>query len=248
MPGAAPWPVKKPCGPRGAALHNCERQWERPEEFRPERWEDPQAEYWCVCAHAAALTQPRQARPAQLALLPLQHGCSRSRLCAHPGRRLGGGAAGGNARGGGGGASGQGLELLEDEEALRVDAARPPKRFMPFAGGVRNCIGQNLAKMNAHATLALLLSRFTFRLPPEVRAAACRACRACCACCYAALAGLAPRLVGPQHLPSFCPAPKLQLMGPGAIWDIHVNRLSMQPRDGLPMRCIPRPGTPATAT
>jgi fatty acid synthase len=207
MPGAAPWPVKKPCGPRGAALHNCERQWERPEEFRPERWEDPQAEYW-----------------------------------------LGGGAAGGNARGGGGGASGQGLELLEDEEALRVDAARPPKRFMPFAGGVRNCIGQNLAKMNAHATLALLLSRFTFRLPPEVRAAACRACRACCACCYAALAGLAPRLVGPQHLPSFCPAPKLQLMGPGAIWDIHVNRLSMQPRDGLPMRCIPRPGTPATAT
>jgi hypothetical protein len=61
--------------------------------------------------------------------------------------------------------------MLEDEEALAagLDATRPPKRFLPFAAGLRNCIGQNLAKMNAHATLAVLLSRFSFQLPAEVR-------------------------------------------------------------------------------
>lgn len=64
--------------------------------------------------------------------------------------------------------------MLEDEEALAagLDATRPPKRFLPFAAGLRNCIGQNLAKMNAHATLAVLLSRFSFQLPAEVRPAA----------------------------------------------------------------------------
>lgn len=32
----------------------------------------------------------------------------------------------------------------------------------------------------------------------------------------------------------------LQLMGPDALWAIHANRITMQPKDGLPMRCIPR--------
>ncbi len=55
--------------------------------------------------------------------------------------------------------------------ALQVDASRPPKRFLPFLTGLRSCIGQNLAKMNYTATLAVLLSRFSFQLPPEVSAA-----------------------------------------------------------------------------
>lgn len=29
-----------------AALHNSERHWDRPSEFLPERWEEPQAESW----------------------------------------------------------------------------------------------------------------------------------------------------------------------------------------------------------
>ncbi|KAI3424890.1 hypothetical protein D9Q98_008274 [Chlorella vulgaris] len=142
-------------------LMNCEHYWHRPSEFLPERWEEPQAEYWL----GGSSSKPGAA-----------HGA-----CA---------------------SGAEGFEMLEDEEALAagLDATRPPKRFLPFAAGLRNCIGQNLAKMNAHATLAVLLSRFSFQLPAE-------------------------------------------LMGPGALWDLHANRLTMQPKDGLPMRCIPRPGS-----
>lgn len=46
--------------------------------------------------------------------------------------------------------------------------ARRPRRFLPFSTGLRSCIGQNLAKMNYTATLAVLLSRYSFELPKEV--------------------------------------------------------------------------------
>ena len=42
------------------------------------------------------------------------------------------------------------------------EGGRPPLRFIPFSAGLRSCIGQNLAKMNYTATLAILLSHFTF--------------------------------------------------------------------------------------
>ncbi len=48
------------------------------------------------------------------------------------------------------------------------DGTRPPRRFLPFSTGLRSCIGQNLAKMNYTATLAVLLSRFSFELREEV--------------------------------------------------------------------------------
>ena len=51
---------------------------------------------------------------------------------------------------------------------LQAAGARRPRRFMPFSAGLRSCIGQPLARMNLHATLACLYSRFTFQLPPEV--------------------------------------------------------------------------------
>ena len=38
------------------------------------------------------------------------------------------------------------------------------RRYLPFGDGMRGCIGQSLAKLNYTATLALLLSNFTFRL------------------------------------------------------------------------------------
>ena len=46
-----------------------------------------------------------------------------------------------------------------------------PKRYMPFAEGPRNCVGQSLAKMSLAATIATLLQTFTFRLADEVSAA-----------------------------------------------------------------------------
>jgi hypothetical protein len=41
------------------------------------------------------------------------------------------------------------------------------RRFIPFSTGPRSCIGQNLAVMNYTATLAVLLSRFTFQVADD---------------------------------------------------------------------------------
>lgn len=43
------------------------------------------------------------------------------------------------------------------------------RRFMPFLEGSRQCIGMSLARMTTAATVAALLSRFTFRLADDVR-------------------------------------------------------------------------------
>jgi hypothetical protein len=50
-----------------------------------------------------------------------------------------------------------------DEEGKR------PKRYFPFAEGPRNCVGQSLAQVTLPVTLAILLSRFHFKLAEEVR-------------------------------------------------------------------------------
>ena len=42
------------------------------------------------------------------------------------------------------------------------------RRFMPFSVGPRDCIGQNLAKVNYQTTVPMLLSNFSFKLAEEV--------------------------------------------------------------------------------
>lgn len=42
------------------------------------------------------------------------------------------------------------------------------KRFLPFSLGRRDCVGQSLARMNMTATIATLLSEFSFCLADEV--------------------------------------------------------------------------------
>ena len=42
------------------------------------------------------------------------------------------------------------------------------KRFIPFSVGPRDCIGQNLAKVNYQTTVPMLLSQFSFKLAEEV--------------------------------------------------------------------------------
>lgn len=46
-------------------------------------------------------------------------------------------------------------------------AAKHPIAFIPFGLGVRQCIGQNLALLQAKLTLAIILHRFSFRLAPQ---------------------------------------------------------------------------------
>ncbi|KAJ6862861.1 cytochrome P450 734A1-like [Populus alba x Populus x berolinensis] len=46
-------------------------------------------------------------------------------------------------------------------------AAKHHMAFIPFGLGVRTCIGQNLAILQAKLTLAILLQRFSFRLAPS---------------------------------------------------------------------------------
>uniref|UniRef100_A0A7N0TEW2 Cytochrome P450 n=1 Tax=Kalanchoe fedtschenkoi TaxID=63787 RepID=A0A7N0TEW2_KALFE len=43
-------------------------------------------------------------------------------------------------------------------------AAKHPMAFVPFGLGVRTCIGQNLAVLQAKLTMAMILQRFSFRL------------------------------------------------------------------------------------
>ena len=50
-----------------------------------------------------------------------------------------------------------------------VGDSRRPKRYFPFAEGPRSCVGQSLAKVSLVATMATLLSRFSFKLAEEVR-------------------------------------------------------------------------------
>ena len=42
------------------------------------------------------------------------------------------------------------------------------RRFFPFSLGSRDCVGQNLAKMNYTTTVAMLLAHFKFHLTDEV--------------------------------------------------------------------------------
>ncbi|KAK8610455.1 hypothetical protein V6N13_081612 [Hibiscus sabdariffa] len=46
-------------------------------------------------------------------------------------------------------------------------AAKDPVGFIPFGLGVRRCIGQNLAILQAKLALCIILERFTFRLSPS---------------------------------------------------------------------------------
>jgi len=73
------------------------------------------------------------------------------------------------------GSPGQGLNacLLRHATVMRAPvrgaaAAARPKRYMPFAEGPRNCVGQSLAKLSLATVVATLLQTFSFRLADEV--------------------------------------------------------------------------------
>jgi cytochrome P450 len=69
---------------------------------------------------------------------------------------------------------------------------------MPFLEGNRQCVGMALARVNYTATLATLLSRFSFRLADDMG-------------------------------------------GPEGVRKSEAYYITVQPKDGLRMHCIPRP-------
>lgn len=71
------------------------------------------------------------------------------------------------------------------------------KRFMPFLEGSRQCVGMALARVNYTATLATLMSRFSFRLADDMG-------------------------------------------GPAGVRRSEVYFITVQPKDGLRMHCLPR--------
>jgi cytochrome P450 len=61
---------------------------------------------------------------------------------------------------------------VEDVRDAPAVGGRTAKRFVPFSSGGRDCVGQNLARLNLTTTLAQLYGCFSFRLAEEVRRAA----------------------------------------------------------------------------
>ena len=59
------------------------------------------------------------------------------------------------------------LDVFIGENILSAMTERP-KRYMPFAEGPRSCIGKTLAQTTLPLTLAILLSRFSFKLAEQV--------------------------------------------------------------------------------
>ena len=57
----------------------------------------------------------------------------------------------------------------EGEDVELGSGKRRAKRYFPFAEGPRHCVGMSLANITLPATLAVLLSRFSFKLADEVR-------------------------------------------------------------------------------
>ena len=53
---------------------------------------------------------------------------------------------------------------------LQEGSGQTVKRWLPFSSGMRDCVGQNLARMNYTTTVAMLLARFSFRLQDKVSA------------------------------------------------------------------------------
>ncbi len=58
----------------------------------------------------------------------------------------------------------------ESSDILFLACRVQVKRYTPFGQGVRNCLGQQLARMNVPTAVAMFMSEFEFTVAPQVRA------------------------------------------------------------------------------
>eukprot|EP00884_Botryococcus_braunii_P001148 jgi/Botrbrau1/11033/Bobra.92_2s0006.1 len=110
------------------AMHNNSQLWDRPQEFRPERFLEPSSEYSPLTAAQAASAATKHARVDLSRHLPAD--CN--------------------------------------PISMPYPADEKVKKFLPFADGVRSCVGLSMGQMAYMAAMARLLSNFSFKLHPEM--------------------------------------------------------------------------------
>ncbi|GAB4815786.1 hypothetical protein N2152v2_002832 [Parachlorella kessleri] len=136
-------------------MQRSPKVWEEPDAYLPERWLQPGAEYYNppgAADHAAGTGDAGATdKPLGTEVSHASKGTS-SLTPDTPSSKHGT------------------CEQSADEPA--GPAVLPPAeralRWLPFSAGPRDCLGQNMAKMNYMATLAVLLGRYRFRLAPEM--------------------------------------------------------------------------------
>ncbi|KAK9807492.1 hypothetical protein WJX72_000759 [[Myrmecia] bisecta] len=133
------------------ALFNSPHNWDQPMVYRPERWSEPGAEY----------AKAPQQSPAPATGKPPATLAAAVALQASAGLAANGGLSDPTT------AITAGKPPAKQAEAEGTPGGRV-KRFMPFSEGRRDCVGQNLARMNYTTTLAMLLAHFSFKLAPEM--------------------------------------------------------------------------------
>ncbi|GAB4815789.1 hypothetical protein N2152v2_002835 [Parachlorella kessleri] len=135
------------------AVQRSPSVWADPDSYIPERWLEPGAEYFTPPEEPVAGLGSDQL-PSSTHLRRL-NGSTTQKTSVTDASRSTTQKTWQNRKDTGSGAA----ELPRAERALR---------FLPFSSGPRDCIGQNLSKLNYMATLAVLLGRFSFRLAPEM--------------------------------------------------------------------------------
>lgn len=171
------------------SLHNSSRNWERPDEFRLDRWlgQDPRSggalsasrcpvttAATAIRAAAGFATQADNGAAAAAANAVTRSGSGSSSgesavaaaaatlVAAPPAGSMAGGGDGGGVSSGSesDGGSGGGTRRAGGGGGRAI-------RYMPFADGSRNCVGQHLAMLMLKVTTAYLASRFALRLAEE---------------------------------------------------------------------------------
>ncbi|EFJ46255.1 hypothetical protein VOLCADRAFT_118116 [Volvox carteri f. nagariensis] len=142
-PGVVLWPLVY-------GIHMSDANWDEPEAFRMERWlEDPR----CAFARGESATANTNTVTVTTATTTSRTN-TRPRGSQQQQRQQQQQTGDPQAAGGGGVSAVQG----------GPGASGAPRRFLPFADGPKNCVGQNFGLVVVRAVLALLLSRYRVAL------------------------------------------------------------------------------------
>ncbi|KAK9827618.1 hypothetical protein WJX81_006830 [Elliptochloris bilobata] len=163
------------------AMHNVHHNWDRADDFLPERWLEAGTEYatrrtmpaewyrgWAP--EAAEVAPTSDADVAQFSIQADATGTTGSTASVGALSMPAGttGAVPQDKRGANPNPSPAVPGLGNEIEEAELGGRRRAKRYFPFAEGQRHCVGMSLANITLPATLAVLLSRFSFKLADEM--------------------------------------------------------------------------------